>query len=640
MQDTHVGQVSVNGTDYSYDFTGGMEKVPAGVIGGRNFLSGTLFHLQGGGVGGWCADPSMLSIGSRYRPASDEDLRNAGNWTATTDINYSLVRGTKQDVYISAENKLALGYLVNEFHFSGEARGQALAHVNTKVNRALSQRYEQSRALQIANLAILMLAHNGNAPYLRTSVGVSSEAQKLVEVAKEKARDLVVEGKPVPGYVVMHWNNFEGRYSTYKNLQPIIVPGKPFEPGPGTTPQPTPTKSTTTVTETTEAPPVTTTTTAVGEPSTITETAPPTTVTGEPSTVTVTGTPEPTPTTETTTTTLEPTPSEPGTTTPDTPPTTATYKIGDFVWHDENKNGLQDEGEPGISDVTVILENAVEQEVDRTVTNAEGYYFFDVEPGSYIVNFELPDGWSVTLTEVGDDESRDSNGQSSVVTIESESNLDVDLGLIKGPGDGGDKPEITSIGEGGSITGSSVFGECVANTSTVSNPVAWLIPVGLLAILGSAVAPHLAPQINSAVAELNAQLGIDLPDFGLGGVLGDKPRALVEIEAAANAINQSLGHINPYAGQAVLGLLAVVLGISATTIAWDVCNTSGYIGSSLEDEEMGTSSTPSGNVGSSDDSDDATGSDIGSAPFEAGSSTDQEGSLGSGAAAAGEAVVS
>jgi len=81
------------------------------------------------------------------------------------------------------------------------------------------------------------------------------------------------------------------------------------------------------------------------------------------------------------------------------PPTVAS--VGDFVWHDVNKNSLQDPGEPGIPNVEVRLYgttitgtvtsaavSANEQLVMTTTTNAEGLYQFDnLQPGAYYLEF-------------------------------------------------------------------------------------------------------------------------------------------------------------------------------------------------------------------------------------------------------------
>jgi protocatechuate 3,4-dioxygenase beta subunit len=76
----------------------------------------------------------------------------------------------------------------------------------------------------------------------------------------------------------------------------------------------------------------------------------------------------------------------------------ANGSVGDFVWNDLDKDGVQDAGEPGISGVTVRLVNATTNTVvATTTTDANGYYIFnDVIPGSYQVEFVTPSGYTAT----------------------------------------------------------------------------------------------------------------------------------------------------------------------------------------------------------------------------------------------------
>lgn len=72
--------------------------------------------------------------------------------------------------------------------------------------------------------------------------------------------------------------------------------------------------------------------------------------------------------------------------------------IGDFVWNDLNKNGIQEAGEPGIAGVTVRLLNSVTNAViATTTTDITGKYIFnDVPAGNYKVDFVSPAGYTIT----------------------------------------------------------------------------------------------------------------------------------------------------------------------------------------------------------------------------------------------------
>ena len=67
--------------------------------------------------------------------------------------------------------------------------------------------------------------------------------------------------------------------------------------------------------------------------------------------------------------------------------------IGDRVWFDANRNGIQDPGETnGVVNLPVALMTTNGTVVTSTVTSAEGFYLFaNVLPGTYYVRFDLTD---------------------------------------------------------------------------------------------------------------------------------------------------------------------------------------------------------------------------------------------------------
>ncbi len=77
--------------------------------------------------------------------------------------------------------------------------------------------------------------------------------------------------------------------------------------------------------------------------------------------------------------------------------------VGDFVWEDTNRNGIQDSGEPGMPDVTVTLQSAEGAVVATTQTDANGYYAFPgLTPGqNYSVVFTPPSGAALTTQNAG-----------------------------------------------------------------------------------------------------------------------------------------------------------------------------------------------------------------------------------------------
>ncbi len=92
---------------------------------------------------------------------------------------------------------------------------------------------------------------------------------------------------------------------------------------------------------------------------------------------------------------------------PPTPTRTPTpINIGNFIWHDVNGDGHQDNGEPGIGGVTVQLWNSgLSLLLDTDVTNSSGAYAVIAPvPGDYRLRIILTEGAIVTLRDQGDDQ--------------------------------------------------------------------------------------------------------------------------------------------------------------------------------------------------------------------------------------------
>jgi SdrD B-like domain/Secretion system C-terminal sorting domain len=77
--------------------------------------------------------------------------------------------------------------------------------------------------------------------------------------------------------------------------------------------------------------------------------------------------------------------------------------LGDFVWIDNNINGIQDAGEPGLSNVEVVLYDSLLNVIDTRYTDDSGYYHFNNIPvpaaGSktFIVGFNnIPPNYAYT----------------------------------------------------------------------------------------------------------------------------------------------------------------------------------------------------------------------------------------------------
>ena len=84
--------------------------------------------------------------------------------------------------------------------------------------------------------------------------------------------------------------------------------------------------------------------------------------------------------------------------------------VGDFVWNDTNRDGVQDSGEAGISGVTVKLYNSNDELVGTTTTDANGAYSFtDLIPGDYYLVFDKPATYFASPADQQSDDTKDSD---------------------------------------------------------------------------------------------------------------------------------------------------------------------------------------------------------------------------------------
>ena len=84
--------------------------------------------------------------------------------------------------------------------------------------------------------------------------------------------------------------------------------------------------------------------------------------------------------------------------------------LGDFVWQDTNVNGLQDLGEPGLTNVWVTLYDGASNPIATTLTGLNGYYqFTNLPPANYLVGFTPPAGYYFTLRDQGTNDAVDSD---------------------------------------------------------------------------------------------------------------------------------------------------------------------------------------------------------------------------------------
>jgi len=112
--------------------------------------------------------------------------------------------------------------------------------------------------------------------------------------------------------------------------------------------------------------------------------------------------------------------------------------IGDFVWIDSNKNGLQDEANSGVKNIVVKLFDNNNKLIQTSKTDAHGKYLFNnVVSGIYYVQFTIPNGFTITAQGLGDDDENsdvDKNGKTEEFTLNIGQNItSVDMGIYQTP---------------------------------------------------------------------------------------------------------------------------------------------------------------------------------------------------------------
>ncbi len=119
-----------------------------------------------------------------------------------------------------------------------------------------------------------------------------------------------------------------------------------------------------------------------------------------------------------------------------------------FVWNDENGNGIQDAGEPGIEGASVTM---VGSGADPVMTDSNGYYEIFAPPGTYELQVQIPNGSVPSPTNAGTDDTIDSDGAL----------------------DGGNSVVTVTVPEGGTTTNTD-FGFVVVNVNGTGTPGYWM----------------------------------------------------------------------------------------------------------------------------------------------------------------------
>ncbi len=122
--------------------------------------------------------------------------------------------------------------------------------------------------------------------------------------------------------------------------------------------------------------------------------------------------------------------------------------LGDFVWIDNNANGIQDKGEPGISNIEVVLYDSLLNIIDSKYTDDSGYYHFNkisIAAGSsrtFIVGFNnIPPNYAYTnlitdsIMQLVSSKSDTISGRTKPFVLQAgENRTDIDGGIKNAPG--------------------------------------------------------------------------------------------------------------------------------------------------------------------------------------------------------------
>ena len=107
--------------------------------------------------------------------------------------------------------------------------------------------------------------------------------------------------------------------------------------------------------------------------------------------------------------------------------------IGNFVWRDNDADGVQDPGEPGVPGVKVVLlDETKTRELATTTTDNNGYYGFDkLLNGTYFVKFVLPPNTVFTSPNQLGDDTKDSDAKEDGCSDPIVMNLTLDFNDIR-----------------------------------------------------------------------------------------------------------------------------------------------------------------------------------------------------------------
>lgn len=207
--------------------------------------------------------------------------------------------------------------------------------------------------------------------------------------------------------------------------------------------------------------------------------------------------------------------------------------LGDYVWLDANKNGIQDEGEAPVPGVTVILQTPSGVTITQQ-TDANGKYLFDnLPPGTYYVTFTLPNGYVFTPSGQGGDAAKDSNantvtgGTGPINLGRGEVNLTIDAGLYADLAISKSVESVNPSLKRNDVATYTLIVRNVTSAAVTNVVVTDTLPGGMTYVTGSSTpapistSPSMVWQLPSLAAQSTATIKFavrvtDIPDSQLG----------------------------------------------------------------------------------------------------------------------------
>ena len=263
------------------------------------------------------------------------------------------------------------------------------------------------------------------------------------------------------------------------------------------------------------------------------------------------------------------------------------------AWVDENGNGKQDPDE-ALTGLKVSLAPSDGTPSFAGDSDENGNVLFEGTPyGKYSVKIDSPG--KLRLVDPKDPENNSFDPGAILESKEFEVSEElaneegtqyINLQL--------ETPRTAGLSEGGAAQeeeGSSL-GKCLASASSVSNPVAWLVPLGLLGAVMGGIGVMFEDELNQISAQANAAIREAMPNVDLG-IGFQQPEWVTEIQgqwqAQIDGVNRQLAEINPAAPAAAGGVALLAIAGLLTGIFYAGCE-AGWFEPSEESSSAGSSS--------------------------------------------------